>query len=184
MMEDFQDDLFSLHNIVKDGNGYKLQNNYYKDGERIIPVVPLEYRDSHNCYICSQFNSMDTYNGYCNIYNRLLDLQENAFAWTSSVINCAAYKDNKVEKMNIIKSLDDMIAFIEKTENFFSSPEDYEQYYGFERNWNEDTGEILETVKEYYNRGGTFTNIPIQYPCVIMFDWNCEDDLEWVYIGQ
>ena len=41
MMEDFQKELLSLHNIVKDGNGYKLQNNYYKDGDRIVPVIPF-----------------------------------------------------------------------------------------------------------------------------------------------
>ena len=86
--------------------------------------------------------------------------------------------------MNIIKSIDEMIEFIEKTANFFGSPEEYEEYYGFERNWNEETGEILETVRDYYNRGGVFTNIPTKYPCVIRFDWNCEDDLEWIYIGR
>ena len=183
-MEDFQKELLSLHNIIKDGDEYKLQNNYYKYGDRIIPVIPFGNRDNHNCFLCSHFNCMSEYDGNCNIYNRLLNLPEHHFAWTSSVINCEAYQDNKIEKMNIIKSLDDMISFIEKTENFFSSPEDYEEYYGFERNWDEETGEILETVKEYYNRGGVFTNIPTKYPCVIRFDWNCEDDLEWIYIGQ
>ena len=181
-MGNFREELLSLHNIIKDGNDYKLQNNYYKDGDRIVSVVPFENRDNHNCVLCSHFRCMDAFDGCCDIYNKLLNLQEHHFAWTSSVINCAAY--NKIEQMNIIKSLDDMIAFIEKTENFFGSPEDYEQYYGFEKKWDEETGEILETVREYYNRGGTFTNIPTQYPCVIRFDWNCEDDLEWIYIGQ
>ena len=181
-MEDLQEELLSFHNIIKDGNDYKLQNNYYKDGDKIIPVIPIKDRDNHNCDLCAHFHVMDTYDGYCEIYNQLLNLPEHHFAWTSSVINCAAY--HKIEKMNIIKSLDDMVAFIEKTKNFFGSPEEYEQYYGLERNWNEDTGEILETVQDYYNRGGTFTNIPTKYPCVIRFDWNCEDDLEWIYIGQ
>ena len=181
MAEDYQKELLSLHNIVKDGNDYKLQNNYYKDGDRVIPVIPFENRDDHNCVLCSHFNCMDTYGGYCDIYNKLLNLPEHHFAWSLSIINCAAY--DRIEKMNIIKSLDDMISFIEKTQNFFDSPESYEEYYGFERNWNEETGEILETVREYYNRGGVFDNIPTKYPCVIRFDWNCEDDLEWIYIG-
>ena len=180
--EDYRKEMLSLYNIIKDGDGYKLQNNYYQDGDHILPVVSFENRDDHNCVLCSHFHCMDTFDGYCDIYNKLLTLQEHHFAWTSSVINCAAY--NKIEKMNIIKSLDDMVAFIEKTENFFGSPEAYEQYYGFERNWNEETGEILETVRAYYERSGAFTNIPTKYPCVIRFDWNCEDDLEWIYIGE
>ena len=49
-----------------------------------------------------------------------------------------------------------MIRFIERTENFFKCVEDYELYYGFERKWNEETGETLETVREYYNRRGKF----------------------------
>lgn len=181
-MEDLQNELLSLHNIVKDGDNYKLQNNYHKDGNRIVPVIPYENRDCHNCFRCTRFALMGDSDGHCSLYNRLLGLQESHFAWTSSVINCEAY--DPIEKMNIIKSVDEMIKFIENTQNFFGSPEEHEQYYGFQRNWNEETGEILETVREYYNRGGIFTNIPTKYPCVIRFDWECEDDLEWIYIGQ
>ena len=57
-MEDFQKELLSLHNIVKDGDDYKLQNNYYKYGDRILPIIPFENRDDHNCCVCSHFNSM------------------------------------------------------------------------------------------------------------------------------
>lgn len=185
MTKDLKKELLSLHNIVKnkDGNGYELQNNYYEDGNCINIVIPFENRDCHNCFMCSHFNAMDTYDGYCDIYNGLLNMQEGNFAWTSSVVNCAAYNENKVEKMNIIDSLDDMITFIEKTKNFFNCQEDYESYFGFARNWDEDTGDILETVRDYYNRGGKFENIPTEYPCVIRFDLDCEDDLEWIYIG-
>lgn len=181
-MNDFQKELLHLYNIIKTDGEYALQNNYYIDNERVVPVIPHKNRDDHNCELCSHFTRLDGYDGSCDIFNALLDLPKHSFAWTSSVINCMAYEDNKIEKMNIIKSLDDMITFIEKTKNFFSSPEKYEEYYGFERNWNEDTGEILESVREYYHRGGTFANIPKSYPCVIRFDWNCEDDLEWISI--
>ena len=183
MLKNYQKELLSLHNIVKNGNDYALQNNYYQDGDRIVPIIPFANRDNHNCFLCSHFNSMTSHDGYCDIYNSLLNVQEHHFAWISTVINCAAYNENKVEEMNIINSLDDRILFIEKTQNFFGSPEDYEWYYGFERNWDEDTGEILETVREYYDRGGTFANIPTEYPCVIRFDLNCKDDLKWIYIG-
>jgi hypothetical protein len=132
--------------------------------------------------MCSHFTSVGGHDGYCDIYNKLLSLPEHHFIWASAVINCAAY--DKVEKMNIINSLDEMVAFIEQTGNFFGCPEAYEEYYGFERNWNEETGEILETVQEYYNRGGVFENIPTEYPCVIRFDYGDRNGLEWIYIGK
>lgn len=177
-------ELLLMHNIIKDGDGYKLQHNYYEDGDRVGVIVPFMDRDNHNCFKCSHFISNGKYDGHCDIYNRLLNLPEHHHAWTSAVINCAAYDEDKVEQMNIISSIDEMIAFIERVQNFFSCPEDYESYFGFERNWDEETGDILETVREYYNRGGEFTKIPTQYPCVIIFDWDCEDDLEWIYIGE
>lgn len=177
-------ELLSMHNIIKDGDNYKLQNNYYEDGDRIVAVIPFEDRDNHTCQLCSRFvlTNSNTMGGYCDIYNRLRNVQPPYFVYTGLVCNCDAY--DKVEKMNIINSIDEMIAFVERTENFFGCPEDYESYFGFKRNWNEETGDILETVREYYNRGGEFANIPTQYPCVIRFDWNCRDDLEWIYIGE
>ena len=67
----------------------------------------------------------------------------------------------------------------------------YESYFGFERKWNEETGQILETTREYYDRGGKFTNIPDKYPCVIYFgvvDFEAtmpnKERLEWTYIGE
>ena len=175
------EELLSLKNIIKDGNNFKLQNNYYKDGESILSVIPFDQRDDHNCELCSHFTRMTEYDGYCNIYNNLLGLKDNAFAWTSSIINCFAY--NKIERLNIIKTLDDMIAFIEKTKNFFRCSEDYEEYYGFKRDYDEENDEFTESVREYYERGGTFTNIPTQYPCVIYFNYG-KNNLEWVCIGE
>lgn len=184
-MKDFYGkELLSIQNIIQNGDGYELQNNYYENDGRIIPVISWENRDNHNCSLCTHFHLMNrgTGKGYCDIYNKLLNLPKSHFAWSSMIDNCAAY--DKVEKMNIISSMDDMVTFIERTENFFGCPEDYEAYFGFERKWDEDTGDILETVRECHNRGGKFTNIPTEYPCVIRFDWDCEDDLEWIYIGQ
>ena len=83
-----------------------------------------------------------------------------------------------------------MVRFIEKTENFFGCPEDYESYYGFERIWDEEgDGSVLESTREYYDRGGNFTNIPDKYPCAIYFgkiDEDCirSDQLKWIYIGE
>ena len=185
-MDYIREELLAMHNIIKSGDGYALQHNYYEDGDRLAAVIPYEHSDNHCCEICSKFHftnmsTLGCYCGYCEIYNKLLNVPKNHFVYSSMVANCAAY--DKVEKMNIIASMDEMVAFIERTANFFGCVEDYEAYYGFERNWNEETGDILETIREYYDRGGKFENIPTKYPCVIRFDWNCKDDLEWIYIG-
>lgn len=84
-----------------------------------------------------------------------------------------------------------MINFIEKTEHFFGCPEEYESYFGFKRRWNEGTGQILETTREYYDRGGSFANIPDKFPCVIYFgvvDFDAARPntkrLDWIFIGE
>lgn len=124
------------------------------------------------------------------MYPKLAGFSSNRVVLCTHVYNCDAYES--ISPLNIIFSEDDMIRFIEKTKNFFHCPEDYEHYYGFERNWDEGTGDILETVREYYNRGGKLTYIPDRYPCVIYF--GLVDDeyiyryssahLKWIYIGE
>ena len=51
--------------------------------------------------------------------------------------------------------------------------------------------QILETVREYYNRGGNFKGIPDKYPCVVYFgivDYDggrmYDEKLDWIYIGE
>ena len=51
-------------------------------------------------------------------------------------------------------------------------------YFGFTPKVNEDTGEILETIREYYERGGEFTNIPDKYPCMIYFPFDNVDSYD------
>ena len=80
---------------------------------------------SKNCYRCTQSNNFIP----CH--------------WTG---NCDAY--SPIYPLNIIKSKNQMVDFIEKTKSFFECPEKYESYFGFERRWDEETGEILETTKE------------------------------------
>ena len=69
MTEDLQKELLSLHNIIKNGDSYELQNNYYKDENCIVAVIPYKDRDNHNCFKCSHFISMNEFDGYCDIYN-------------------------------------------------------------------------------------------------------------------
>ena len=175
------DEMLQMNNIIKTENGFALQKSFYKKGDTITPYIKLTEKNQHSCPLCSHYTQLDN-GGYCDIYNKLLNLPKNHFALTGLVYYCEAYFE--INTMNIIKSMDEMITFIENTANFFGCPEDYEAYYGFQRKWDETTGEILETVREYYDRGGTFTNIPTQFPSVIRFDLDVNNDLEYIYIGD
>lgn len=104
---------------------------------------------------------------------------------THYVANCDAY--DSIECFNVIHNICDMVKFIEMVKNRFKCPEDCEKYFGFSPNVDDDTGKVLETIREYYKRGGKFTNIPNKYPCVIYFpidDIDIHKKLEWAYIGE
>ncbi len=179
--------LHGLKNIIKTDNGYVLQKCYKElNDEEIVPIGDTSLMDysKHNCDICIHHDVRDS----CLIRNQLENLPPNHFMYSSSVNRCDAYEP--IREFTIIKSKEEMVQFIEKTENFFGSPESYEDYYGFERIWDEEgDGSVLETIREYYDRGGDFTNIPDKYPCVIYFgiiDDDCRrsDQLKWIYIGE
>ena len=104
---------------------------------------------------------------------------------TNSVANCDAY--DPIDYLNIIHDMNEMISFMEMIQKYFDCPESLEEYFGFSPNVNDDTGKVLETVREYYERGGEFVNIPDKYPCVIYFpldNINVHEKLKWIYIGE
>lgn len=179
----------TLRNIVKTDDGFCLQQVYYEnENGQLLETQentnnPNKNHFSKNCYKCTY-----SCNEHCSLRAKLENLPKNSFIPHYWVANCDAY--SPVMPLNIIKSKEEMIQFIEKTECFFDCPENYESYFGFERKWNENTGDILETVREYYNRGGEFNYIPDKFPCVIYFgivDFNGErcnnEKLDWIYIG-
>ena len=176
--------------IVKIGTEYTLQLPYYetKDGhiEEMKESIdnPNKNDMTKDCSICI-YND----NGNCKIRTKLENLPRNHFIPVYWNCKCDAY--TPIQELTIIHSIDEMINFIENTANFFSCPEDYENYYGFQRNWDEETGDILETVREYYNRGGEFTEIPNKYPCVVYFASADLDNsgyghykLKWISINE
>lgn len=180
----------TLRSIVKTDDGYCLQRVYYEDKSGKIQNTeedinnPNKNQFSKNCYNCFHSNGKN-----CLIRAKLENLSENHLIPCHWVANCDAY--SPVFPLNIIKSKEEMVQFIEKTEHFFDCPESYEAYFGFERNWNEETGEILETIREYCDRGGEFDCIPDKFPCVIYFgvvDFDGErlndEKLDWIYIGE
>lgn len=186
-----RDYFINLHrDIIKKDDNYCLQKVYEEDENGNIMLTADSKSNqnknqfSKNCYRCTYSN-----NESCLLRSKLEGCSDNRFIpchWTG---NCDAY--SPIYPLNIIKSENEMIDFIEKTKSFFECPEEYESYFGFERKWDKKTGQILESTKEYYDRGGTFDNIPDKFPCVIYFgivDFDGgrmnDEKLDWIYIGE
>lgn len=171
-----KDGTFSLHNacVLKDG---KL--HFLKDDTNCF---------SRNCYNCKHCQPGQNFN-YCLLRARLENLPSNKQIPVYYIADCEAY--DPYNYIMIVKSKDEMINLVESFERYFDCIEDYERYFGFALEWDEETGEVLKTVKEYYECGGKFTNIPDKYPCVIYFA-NLDPDiyvdqnisLKWIYIGD
>ena len=187
----YRDYFLNLHrNIIKTNNGYCLQKVYEEDEDGTLRKIsyseinPNKNQFPKNCYRCTYSD-----NENCLLRTKLEKCPENNYIpchWTGK---CDAY--SPVYPLNIIESENKIIEFIEKIEHFFNCPEAYESYFGFERKWDEETGEIIETTREYYDRGGRFNNIPDKFPCVIYFgvvDFDGgrmrNEKLDWIYIGQ
>lgn len=184
---------FYLHrfrNIVRtEDNNYELQPVYKLVGDEILETEENKNNPtnawSKNCYICIYHDTCDN----CLMRAKLENIPEGYMIFDHWQNKCDAY--TPIDALTIIHNKKEMIQFIENTEYFFSCPEDYESYFGFERKWNEETGKILESVRGYYNRGGGFKNIPDKYPVVLYFpyvDVSNNDykhtDLQWIYIGM
>lgn len=179
-----------LRNIVKTEDGtYNLQPVYKLVGDEILETEenknnPTNNEHTKNCYVCIYHDTCDN----CLIRTRLENLPYGYYVDKSFQNKCDAY--TPIGSLNIISSKDEMIDFIEKVEHFFNSSEEYEWYFEFSRNYDEESDTYLETVREYYERGGVFKNIPDKYPVVIYFpygDVSNDDykytDFQWIYIG-
>lgn len=176
-------------NIIKTDKGYELQSVYTIENDYIVETEenknnPTDKR-THDCHVCIYH---DTCNN-CLIRTKLENLPECHYIPAHWQNKCDAY--NPIEALSIIHSKDEMIDFVEKVENFFDCPEDYDYYFGFDRKCDEETGEILESLREYYNRGGEFTNIPNKYPCVVYFPYGDVSndsykttEFHWIYIKE
>ena len=177
--------------IIRTDDGYCVRATYEEDENGELHAVDghdISRELVHDCARCIHFIYYGNYSN-CTIRTALEKCQSNSFVPAHWVANCDAY--SPVFPLSVIKSKTEMIDFVDKVENFFGCAEDYEAYFGIERNWNENTGEILESTKEYYNRGGKFENIPDKYPCVIYFGLADFDGkrgrdkkLDWIYIGE
>lgn len=139
----------------------------------------------HNCYRCKHCNLNHPFD-YCLLRTSL----ENSSIKipVHYVANCDAY--DPIECLNVIRNKNEMVSFIEMVQKYFDCPEYCESYFGFKLKVDEYTGEVIETIGEYYERGGEFINIPDRYPCVIYFpkvDLDViaqESNIKWIYIGD
>ena len=171
--------LNSYRNIVKTDKGYALQKVYEEDENGELKETlesennPADATFDLDCDTC-----IHNFNNCCMFRTMLEKLPKGKYIPINWTYKCDAYET--VKSLNLIKSEEEMIQFIEKTENFFSCPEDFEFYYGFERKCDE-SGRILETVREAYSRMGKFEKIPDKYPCVIYFDFT-RGNLDWIEV--
>lgn len=162
--------------IIKTDSGYELQDSFKEvDGKFVlVHEEEIECQLLNKCIWCynayyKRIGNFSSDSCHCKIFDELFGVEPYTRECNHLIEYCQAFDEAK--KLNIISSMDDMVMFINKSETMFKCPEDFEMYWGFERNWNEDTGDILETTEEYYKRGGKFENIPNEFPCAIYFDW-------------
>lgn len=188
--------LENCKNIIKNGDSFTLRSACIEVNGKLIPTNSKglwnrdgTLLDDHNCRKCIYCSDKE-----CMLFRKFGGFSENSLAPNWWIDVCEAY--DPISVLTKINSKEEMVSFIERTENFFLAPEYYEEYYGFRRKFDEETGEILETTREYYNRGGKFSKIPDKYPCVVYFplvDLDsddvggyklCSKSIKWLYIGE
>ena len=64
----------------------------------------------------------------------------------------------------LINNIDEYKQFMLSVRDEFSCEEDWEEFFGFELKWNEETGEILETLEEYK---GCIKYKPNSFPSIV-----------------
>lgn len=176
--------LHDLKDIIQTDNGYTLKNVFVEDQSGNVTSNSRIDNFDHNCEVCTH-----KFGTVCLIRTSLENLPEGCYVPAHYTNHCAAY--NPVLPMNIINSKEEMISFISKVSGFFDIPRSCEEYFGFDLKRDEETDKPLETVKDYYERGGEFKNIPDRYPSVIYFGLADLDvynhryiSLKWIYIGK
>lgn len=72
----------------------------------------------------------------------------------------------------VIKNYDQYKQFIQSTFDDFECPEEWEYFFDFRLKWDEETGEILETLEEYQ---GEIKNCPEEFPCILWYTNETEE---------
>lgn len=168
----------SLYNIQKKENGlYELKRTCVFDNQMNISGIDWDNRkDCHRCIHASKCDEYTT----CDINNKLRSKhsrRKNIIYDTNTVWECEA-KEIIPDGIFIVENKDEMIGIVEKSRNFFSSPEDHEEFWGCNPNYDDD-GIYTETIFEYAQRGGEIKYIPNSYPAAVFLRPQDCEHLVW-----
>lgn len=76
----------------------------------------------------------------------------------------------KINKFYRFYDRNDFIQFVNDTKEDFDCVENWEYNFGFQLNWNKDTGEILETLDEWLqDKNNRMKYEPNSYPCTCYY---------------
>lgn len=148
----------------QDGS-YELEQSCTYDNR--MNMSGLQWDNKKDCYRCIHLvrsHDLDT----CEINDILrfkLSKKKNIIYDTNTIWECEA-KEIIPDGIFIVENKDEMIRIIEKSRNFFSSPEDHEEFWGCNPNYDDD-GIYTETIHEYVARGGGIDHIPNFYPAAV-----------------
>jgi len=138
--------LNTFRNIVKVNDNYCLQKAYDIDEKgKVIQTEECRNNQNNNQFSKDCHRCIHSSNENCLLRTKLEGCSENNFIPCHWIGNCDAY--SPIYPLNIIKSKDEMIKFIEKVEHLFNCQEEYEAYFGFERNWDEGTAKSWKLQK-------------------------------------
>lgn len=76
-------------------------------------------------------------------------------------------------KYKFIRNKEEYIEFLETLRDNFDCEEDFEDFFGIELAWNEETGEILEELKDYK---GIIRLVPKEFPSILVYDFDVLED--------
>ena len=186
--------LNSMKNIVEKDGEFILEPAFTegKDGKLVENYSNKANEWDKCCALCIHHMRVKNWNG-CSVKTQLDNWNiKHAYSYATAVKDCDAY--TPLKQLQIIHSKDEMLSIIELSHVFFSDDSYWENYYGFELMWDEETGDVLENVYQYDERGGIFRNIPDKYPSVInlnfvdpcVYNEYAESimELQWIYIGN
>ena len=77
----------------------------------------------------------------------------------------------KIVKVN---NREEFVAFVISTEKYFDDNETIEVTFGFSRDFDEETGELLESLEDYCKNKNHFDYEPTSYPCYYDINLECK----------
>ena len=73
----------------------------------------------------------------------------------------------------LVRTKEEYIKFINDVQDKFGCNEDWEDFFGFKLKWNEETGDVLETIFEYQ---GELRYCPDSFPAIVYYLFDNKED--------